>query len=90
MKLSYSIHHAVHLILKGWDKQCRGWWYGYEALIDELNTDYYLIVTKDQCKKVMQQLTKKGKLKVMSIMDESTGLWIGKGYFINPEHHENI
>lgn len=74
---------AILQVLSNWDQKCRGWWYGYDQLLLELEEDHGISTDIDTCKKSLKLLSKNRLVKSEPIFDEATGLLNGKGYFIN-------
>jgi len=70
-------------VLKDWDRRERGWWYGHERLMEELNEKLSEPVSIPKIKEVLKTLRKEGKVKTAPIYKEENGLLNGSGYFFN-------
>jgi len=62
------------------------YWHGYDALKDELWSNFNCSITEYQVRFRVKELRKMGKLQVMPTFDDVTGLLNGSGYFITPQN----
>ena len=74
---------AVLEVLKDWDRRERGWWYGHEALMEELNEKLSEPVSIPKIKEALKVLRKEGKVRTEPIYKEENGMLNGSGYFFN-------
>ena len=64
-------------------KYWKNYWHGYDALKDELWSNFECSITESQVNFRIKALRKMGKLQVRSTFDDGTGLLNWSGYFIN-------
>lgn len=75
---------AIIEVLKIWGKpnfDFDGIWYGYPALLDEINEHLEIKATLPQLKREMKSLKEKGIVDYLTTFD-SEGNLCGKGYFL--------
>jgi hypothetical protein len=70
-------------VLKDWDRRERGWWYGHEVLMEEVNEKLNSDIPIPKIKEALKVLRKEGKVRTEPIYKEENGLLNGSGYFFN-------
>lgn len=79
-----QLQDAIFEILKEWDAENRGYWFGYGQLDEQLRNEHGLHTESLKLyKKALQSLKAEGKVMTTALFREDNGLLNGTGWFFN-------